>query len=324
MASIKYNNCYINDSYSVAGPMEKAGQIKNYDYTLDDYYFKEKTFEDAEAKMQKKAIDNLLFKNKLNESNIDLVIGGDLFNQIGITSKALENYNISFLGTYSACATFVENLIISANMLINKNIKKIIAITSSHNLTAEKQFRYPVEYGAMKYKCNTFTATGSVACLVSNNESNIKIESATIGQVINMGIKDVNNIGAVMAPAAASTIIKHLEETKRDVNYYDVIVTGDLGSVGSVILKEFLNINYNLKLKNHIDAGMEIYSKTQDINAGSSGPVSLPLVLFNKILKNKKYKKILIVGTGSLHTPTLVNQKNSLAAIAHAVSLEVI
>lgn len=324
MASIKYNNCYINDSYSVAGPMEKAGQIKNYDYTLDDYYFKEKTFEDAEAKMQKKAIDNLLFKNKLNESNIDLVIGGDLFNQIGITSKALENYNISFLGTYSACATFVENLIISANMLINKNIKKIIAITSSHNLTAEKQFRYPVEYGAMKYKCNTFTATGSVACLVSNNESSIKIESATIGQVINMGIKDVNNIGAVMAPAAASTIIKHLEETKRDVNYYDVIVTGDLGSVGSVILKEFLNINYNLKLKNHIDAGMEIYSKTQDINAGSSGPVSLPLVLFNKILKNKKYKKILIVGTGSLHTPTLVNQKNSLAAIAHAVSLEVI
>lgn len=323
MASIKYNNCYINDSYSVAGPMEKDGQIKNYDYTLDDYYFKEKTFENAEAKMQKKAIDNLLFKNKLNDSNIDIVVGGDLFNQIGITSKALENYNISFLGTYSACATFVENLIISANMLSNKNIKNIVAITSSHNLTAEKQFRYPIEYGAMKYKCNTFTATGSVACLVSNKESSINIESATIGQVINMGIKDVNNIGAVMAPAAASTIIKHLEEMKRDINYYDVILTGDLGSVGSKILKEFLDINYKLKLKNHIDAGMEIYTKIQNINAGSSGPVSLPLVLFNKILKNKKYKKILIVGTGSLHTPTLVNQKNSIAAIAHAVSLEV-
>lgn len=324
MASIKYNNCYINDSYSVVGPMEKKGKIKNYDYALDDYYFKEKTFENAEAKMQQKAIDNLIFKNKLNDSNIDIVIGGDLFNQIGITSKALENYNISFLGTYSACATFVENLIIAANMLTNKNIKKIIAITSSHNLTAEKQFRYPIEYGSLKYKCNTFTATGSVACLISNDKSNIKIESATIGQVINMGIKDVNNMGAVMAPAAASTIIKHLEETKRDINYYDIIVTGDLGSVGSEILKEFLSINYDIKLKNHIDAGMEIYTKTQDVNAGSSGPVSLPLVLFNKILKNKKYKKILIVGTGSLHTPTLVNQKNSLAAIAHAVSLEVI
>lgn len=323
MASIKYSNCYINDSYSVAGPMERAGQIKNYDYTLDDYYFKEKTFEKAEAKMQQKVIDNLLFKNKLNDSNIDIIVGGDLFNQIGITSQTMENYNISFLGTYSACATFVENIIISANMLSNKSIKKAICITSSHNLTAEKQFRYPIEYGAMKYKCNTFTATGCVAALISNVESNIKVESATIGQVINMGLKDVNNIGAVMAPAAASTIIKHLEETKRDINYYDVILTGDLGSIGSEILKEFLSINYSIKLKNHLDAGMQVYSKNQDINAGSSGPVSLPLVLFNKILKNKKYKKILIVGTGSLHTPTLVNQKNSIAAIAHAVSLEV-
>jgi stage V sporulation protein AD len=324
MASIKYNNCYINDTYSIAGPMEKEGQIKSYDFTLNDYYFQEKTFEDAEIKMQKKSIDNILLKNKLNESNIDVVVGGDLFNQIAITSSTLENYNISFLGTYSACATFVESLIISANMINTKSIKKAIAITSSHNLTAEKQFRYPVEYGSPKHKCNTFTATGCVACLLSNVESKIKIESSTIGQVINMGIKDVNNMGAVMAPAAASTIVKHLEENKRDINYYDVILTGDLGIVGSKILKEFLNINYNIKLKNHLDAGTEIYTKSQDVNSGSSGPVSLPLVLFNKILKNKKYKKILIVGTGSLHTPTLVNQKNSIGAIAHAVSLEVI
>lgn len=324
MASIKYNNCYINDSYSIVGPMEKMGKIKNYDYTIEDYYFGEKTFENAEIKMQKKAIDSLLLNNKLNESNIDILVGGDLFNQIGITSKALENYNISFLGTYSACATFVENIIISSNMLSNRNIKKAIAITSSHNLTAEKQFRYPVEYGSPKYKSNTFTATGCVACLLSNNESNIKVESSTIGQVINMGIKDVNNMGAIMAPAAASTIVKHLEETKRNINYYDVVLTGDLGTVGSTILKQYLEISYGIKIKNHIDAGMEIYTENQDINAGSSGPVSLPLVLFNKILKNKKYKKILIVGTGSLHTPTLVNQKNSISAIAHAVSLEVI
>ena len=323
MASIKYSNCYINDAYSVAGPMEKMGQIKTYDYTLDDYYFGEKTFESAEVKMQQKAIDSLLLKNSLTETNIDIIVGGDLFNQIGITSKALENYNISFLGTYSACATFVENLIISANMLSNKNIKKSIAITSSHNLTAEKQFRYPIEYGSPKHKSNTFTATGCVACLLSNTESKIKLESSTIGQVVNMGLKDVNNMGAIMAPAAASTIVKHLEENKRDINYYDVILTGDLGSVGSEILKEYLDINYKIKIRNHMDAGMEIFTENQDINAGSSGPVSLPLVLFNKILKNKKYKKILIIGTGSLHTPTLVNQKNSIAAIAHAVSLEV-
>ena len=322
MASLKYNNCYIKDSYSIVGPMEKMGQIKNYDLTIDDYYFGEKTFEKAEVKMQRKAIDEILLRNNLTQSNIDLVVGGDLFNQIAVTSNALENYNISFLGTYSACATFVESLIISANM-INKSIKKVIAITSAHNLTAEKQFRYPVEYGSPKHKSNTFTATGCVTCLLTNEKSRIKLESATIGQVVNMGIKDVNNMGAVMAPAAASSIIKHLQENKRDINYYDVILTGDLGSIGTEILKEYLNINYNIKLKNHIDAGMQIYSDNQDVNAGSSGPVSLPLVLFNKILKNKKYKKILVVGTGSLHTPTFVNQKNSIGAIAHVVSLEV-
>ena len=324
MASIKFNNCYINDFCTIAGPIEKMGKIKNYDYTMDDFYYGEKTFEDAESKMQKKVISSLLFKNKLGESNVDLIIGGDLFNQIGITSKTMENYNISFLGVYSACATFVEDLIIGCNMLNNRSIKLAFAITSSHNLTAEKQFRYPIEYGAMKYKSSNFTATGSASCIISNKESKTKIESATIGQVINMGIKDVNNIGAVMAPAAASTIVKHLEELKRDINYYDLILTGDLGNVGSEILKEFLNTNYKIKLKNHIDAGKEIYCENQEVNSGGSGPICLPLVLFTKILKNKKYKKILIVGTGSLHTPTLVNQKNSIAAIAHAISLEVI
>ena len=323
MASLKFTNIYINDYYTVAGPMEKNGQIKNYDATIDDYYYGEKTFENAEIKMQQKVIDNLLFKNKLIESNIDVAVGGDLFNQIGITSKTFEKYSIPFLGAYSACATFVESLIIASNLL-TRNLKKALVITSSHNLTAERQFRYPVEYGAMKYKTSNFTATGSAGVLISNIESNIKIESATIGKVINMGIKDVNNIGAVMAPAAASVIVSHLDELKRDVDYYDLILTGDLGEVGSNILKEYLEQNYNIKLKNHMDAGMNIYNKEQDINSGSSGPVSLPLVLFTKILKNKKYKKILLVATGSLHTPTLVNQKNSIGAIAHAISLEVI
>ncbi len=321
---MKFNNCYIKDFYSIAGPMEKMGQIKCYDCTIDDYYYGEKTFENAEIKMQRKVIDSILSKNELNESNIDCIVGGDLFNQIAITSSAIEKYNIPLLGVYSACATFVESLIVGANLLANRGIKNIIALSSSHNLTAEKQFRYPIEYGGPKHKCNTFTATGSVGCLLEKKDAKIKLESGTIGNVINMGIKDVNNMGAVMAPAAASTIIKHLEENKRTIDYYDLILTGDLGEVGKEILKEYMSINYNINLKNHIDAGMEIYAHNQEINAGASGPISLPLVLFNKILKNKKYKKILIVGTGSLHTPTLVNQKNTISAIAHAVSLEVL
>ena len=139
-----------------------------------------------------------------------------------------------------------------------------------------------------------------------------------------MGVKDVNNMGAVMAPAAADTINKHLTDLKRDLDYYDLILTGDLGEVGVSILKDYLDRVYDVKLKKHMDSGCEIFKNTQNINAGASGPVALPLVLFNKILKSTKYKKILIIGTGSLHSPTLVNQKNTIPSIAHAISLEVL
>ena len=324
MASLKFSNVYINDYYTVAGPMEKNGKIKNYNYTIDDYYYGEKTFEKAEVKMQRKVIDNILFRNELNEKDIDLIIGGDLFDQIAITSKALEKYDIPFLGVYSACATFTEDLIIASSMINKNGIKKVLCTTSSHNLTAERQFRYPVEYGKVKYKCNTFTATGAIGAIVSNTESNIKITGATIGKVINMGVKDVNNIGAVMAPAACEVLMNHLEDFKIDATYYDLILTGDLGKTGSLIFKEYLNKKYAIKIDNQMDAGENIYTKNQDVSSGGSGPVCLPLVLFSKILESKKYKHILIIGTGSLHTPTLVNQKNEIAAIAHAVSLEVI
>ncbi|MBQ4583660.1 MAG: stage V sporulation protein AD [Bacilli bacterium] len=324
MPSLKFNNVYINDFYSVAGPLEKVGQIRKFDKTLDDYYFGEKTFELAEIKMQKTVIENLLYKNKCTTMEIDCLIGGDLTNQIAASSYTARKFKIPNLGIYSACASFVEALIISANFIDSKKMKKIIALTSSHNLVAEKQFRFPVEYGAPKKKTSTFTATGSVGALVTGVANNIKIESATIGITVDLDCKDANHLGAAMAPAAADTIKRHLADLKRDVNYYDLILTGDLGTVGSKILLEYLEVNYNIKLKKHVDAGEQIFAKSQDVNAGASGPVSLPLVLFNKVLKNTKFKKILIVGTGALHSPNLLNQKDTIPAIAHAVSLEVL
>ncbi len=323
MASIIFKNVYLNDAVSIVGPYEQKGEIK-YLNGINDFYDSEKTFEDAEIKMQKSVLDQILFKNNLNSNNIDLVVGGDLMNQITATSYNIRNYPISFLGIYSACASFVESIIIASNMLETRFFKKGIVLTSSHNLTSEKQFRFPVEYGCLRPKRSTFTATGAVSALISNEISQIKVESATIGKVIDYGIKDVFNMGAVMAPAAASTIANHLKELKRDINYYDLVLTGDLGEVGKNILKEFLEINYQIKLKNHIDAGMQIYAPDQETYAGASGPVALPLVLFNKILKQKKYKKILVVGTGSLHSPVMCNQKHTIPAIAHAISLEVI
>lgn len=324
MASKKFNNVYIKNSFSLAGPVEKQGSIKDYDLVMDDYYFQAKTFEQAEIKMQKTVIDNLLNRSKLINSEVDLLVSGDLSNQISVSSYAASNYSIPFFGVYSACASFVQSLITGADFLDNKRKGNVICVTSSHNLHAEKQFRFPIEYGAPKPTTTTFTATGAIACLLTKEQTNIKIESYTIGKVIDMGCKDASHMGAVMAPAAANVIMSHLTELERDINYYDLILTGDLGCIGSKILSEFLKRAYGLKMKQHLDAGCELYLKSQEETyAGASGPVALPLYLFNKVLKQKKKQKILIVGTGSLHNPFFVNQKLSIPAVAHAVSLEV-
>lgn len=322
MASFKFNNVYVKDSFTIAGPLESEGQIHKFDLVMDDYYYKEKTFIDAEVKMQRVVIDNLLYRNKL-KGKIDLLIGGDLSNQICITNHSAVNFDIPFLGVYSACASFVEGMIIAANFIDSKRLNNSLVITSSHNLNAERQFRFPIEYGAPKALTTTFTATGSVGIILSNEKNKVKLESATFGKVVDYNMKDATHMGAVMAPAAASVLIDHLNELKRDVNYYDLIMTGDLGEIGSKIFKEFLKQSHNLKVKNHIDAGGEIFVSSQEVYSGSSGPVTLPLVLFNKILKISKYKKILVIATGSLHSKDTTNQKKAIPSIAHALSLEV-
>ena len=323
MASFKFKNVYLNDYYTVVGPLEKNSHLRRLDLVMDDYYIGEKTFEQAEVKMQRLVIDNIISKNNFAVSSIDLLVGGDLTNQIAISNYSAKDYNIPFLGLYSACATFVESLIVGASLIDAGKCKRVIGITSSHNLTAERQFRYPVEYGAPKPHTATFTTTGAVSTLLSKICGKIRVESATIGVPTDLGITDANNMGAAMAPAAASTIASHLASLKRDENYYDLVLTGDLGCVGSNILKEYLEQVYNIRLKKCLDAGCELYLDSQETYAGGSGPACLPIVLFNKILLNKKYKKILLVATGALHSPTTVNQHGTIPSIAHAISLEV-
>ncbi len=324
MASKKINNVYITDSFTIAGPFEKEGSVKDFDMTLEDFYFKAHTFEQAEIKMQKVVIDNLLAKNHLLPKDISLLVSGDLSNQIGTSSYAASFYDFPYLGVYSACASFVESLFTAATFIESKTKANALCVTSSHNLAAEKQFRYPIEYGAPRPKTSTFTATGSVAVLLTKNKTSVKLESYTVGTVVDMGQKDANNMGAIMAPAAAKVLADHLKEMKRPIDYYDLILTGDLGCVGSKILQEYLKQVYALKMPKHLDAGCELYLKSQEQTAsGASGPVTLPLYLFGKILKSHKYHHILLIGTGSLHNPFLVNQKISIPAIAHAVSLEV-
>ncbi len=313
-----YSDVYINDKYSLLSSSKYSPIVlKNVDSFIDDYYLGEKTIELAESKYQYLTIDNLIKKHK--NDNISLLINADLQNQILSSTLSMSNFDMSALGIYSACASFNEGLIIASNIIKNNGA---IVTVSSHNLVSEKQFRFPVEYGALRKRVNTSTASGSISILISNKKSNIKVESSTIGKVIKTNHKDANDMGAAMAPAAALTLKKHLDDTKRDVDYYDLILTGDLGVYGSKIMKKYFEKISNKKINNMLDSGSLFYTE-DNIYAGASGPLCLPIVFFDYILKLKKYKKILLIATGSLHSVLSTNLGLPIPSISHAVSLEV-
>ena len=317
--TIKFSNVYLGDAYTFIGKNEHKLTITG-DESVNDYYMGKKSFEEGEVEYQKRSISGLIKREK--DKKIDLLIGADLQNQLLASNFAARNYNYPFLGIYSACASYAEGLII-ASSLIEQKLKNVVVTVSANNLASEKQFRFPIEYGAIRKNVNTFTVSASISSLVTSAKTKIKIESATIGNVVDIGYSDTNNMGAVMATSAHQTIVKHLKDTKRKPDYYDFVLTGDLGVYGVNILKELLEKEDNITLKNVLDAGTLIFEDSGSSIAGGSGPVCLPLILNNKILKNKTIKKILIVATGSLHSKVSSNLGESVPSISHAVSLEV-
>ena len=325
----KFNNVYITDSYTIAGIYEKDGPISDsFDLIYDkDFYYGCRTFESAEEKMLSNSIDKLLNRAKLIDSDVDLIISGDLQNQIAASDYAMRDFNIPFLGIYSACATFGEGINLAANLIEGKQANKIIVSTSSHNMVAEKQFRNPTEYGAPKKKTTTFTSTGAASILLTNKKSSIKVTSATIGSVQDKNITDVNNMGAIMAIAAADTIKNHLKSLNLKPDYYDLILTGDLGIYGKQILIEYLKGEGIDISKNYEDCGLILYDREkQPVFAGASGPVCSALVTCGYILKEMlrgRYHKVLVVPTGAIFSPTRTFQKDSVPSIAHAFSIEV-
>ena len=326
--TFQYKNVYINETGTVTGPYEASGPLSKYfDKSYLDLYFGMKTWENAESKLIEESVDILLNKIGKTKFDIDVHIGGDLLNQIVATNYAASSLGIPLIGVYGACSTSVLGLIVGANMVEAGQVSNAITTTSSHNNAAEKQFRYPVEYGGPKPKTTTFTSTGGASAYLSKNKKGIKIESATLGSVVDLGIKDVYHMGAVMAPAAAKTLYDHLRDTKREIGYYDLILTGDLGRYGKDILKEYMSTEYNIDLKNYDDCGTLLYDlDKQPVYAGASGPACAPLVtygyIFNKMVK-KEIRRVLLIATGALMSPTMVNEKNTIPAIAHAISLEV-
>lgn len=326
----KYNNVYLKTVSTVAGPLEKEGPLGElFDKTNFDYYFGKDTFEQAEMAMLSNSINILLQKASFTEKDIDLFISGDLMNQVTTSSYTAAKYDIPFLGIYNACASMVEGLIIGSSMIQNKFAKNCICSSTSHNLSAEKQYRNPIEYGAPRAKTTTYTVTGSGSALLSSEISKIKVESSTIGKVKDYGITNVFNMGAVMAPGAADVIARHLNDTKRKPEYYDLILTGDLGKYGKEILRELIKEQYAVKLgDNYNDSATMIYDlENQPVFAGGSGPACLPLVAYSYVIPKMlsgELKKVLLVATGALMSPTMINQKLSIPTVAHAISLEVV
>lgn len=323
--TFKYNNVFINDVVTISGKYEKEGPLGTYfDKSYDEFYFDTKSWEEAESKLITESVDMLI--NKVNKVP-ELMISGDLLNQIVASNYAVREIKIPYLGIYSACASSVEGLIIGSNLIEAKQINNCVCSVSSHNNAAEKQFRYPVEYGGVKPKTTTFTTTGGCAAFLSKEKSLIKVESSTIGKVVDMGISDAYNMGAVMAPACADTLYNHLNDLKRDINYYDLILSGDLGRYGKDILKDYMKEEYKIKLNNYDDSACMIFDiDKQDVYAGGSGPACLPLVTYSYIfdkMKKGEIKKVLLLATGALMSTTMVNEKETIPAICHAISLEV-
>ncbi len=329
--TFKYKNVYLQDTATVCGPYEKNGPLKKYfDKSYDDLYFGEKSFEKAEIKLVKDALVLLMKKTGINKKDIDVTIGGDLLNQIAASTYGTYNVGNSFIGVYGACSTSVLGMIIGSNLVDDERAKNACVVVSSHNMSSEKQFRNPTEYGAPRPGSATFTATGGAACLLSSKKSDVRVECATLGKIVDYSQNDPNDMGRVMTPAVVETLLTHLKETKRTVDDYDLILTGDLGIYGKSILTDYMLNVHGIDLsKNYNDCGVMLYDleKQEEVRAGGSGPVCSALVNFSYIyeqLKKKKLKRVLLIATGALFSPTLVFQKENIYSIAHAISLEAV
>ena len=316
----------INTWASVAGKKESEGPLAHtFDVTSRDTYFGQCSWEQAEKYMQQLALDTLAKKAGMNKSDFDLVLSGDLLNQCIGSSFSLRNTNIPHLGLYGACSTMAESLLVASMVVGGGFADKVVAQTSSHFASSERQYRFPLGYGGQRTPTAQWTVTGSGAALVRSSGTGPRIESCTIGTVTDLGIKDANNMGAAMAPAAFQTIRAHLEDLGMVPGDFDLIVTGDLGQLGKEMLLELAQregIGLGGKLT---DCGTLIFDNTaQDVHAGGSGCGCSAITLCGYLLNQLNagtLKRILFCGTGALLSPTSTQQGLPIPGICHAVSI---
>lgn len=320
------NKPIMKSCYSIVGEKEGNGNFKDYfDYVLVDDLFDEKSYEKAERKILELCMFKAIDRANLKISDIDCVICGDLLNQIISSSFAARQINKPFLGLYGACSTMAESLIVGSTLIDGKYARNVLCGTGSHFSTAEKQYRNPLELGNQRPPMSQWTITGAGCTVLSEKGKGNFITNATIGRVTDFGIVDVNNMGAAMAPSAMTTLISHFEDTKTNPDDYDLIVTGDLGKLGSEILRDLMEKNGYPLGQNYSDCGHMMYTSNQRTFQGGSGAGCSASVLnsfINKKLKEGVYKKVLFAATGALLSTLSSQQGDSVPGICHAVTIE--
>lgn len=327
--SIEFDNKpLISASASVVGQKEGEGPLGEYfDRVIDDPMAGQNTWEEAESEMQRQLVDELLIKSGLQAKEIRYFFAGDLLGQLIATSFGISGFEVPVFGLYGACSTMGEALSLAAMTVSAGYADNVIAMTSSHFGSAEKQFRFPLDYGNQRPLCATWTVTGAGGVILSaSGESDICVSGITTGKIVDYGIQDSFNMGAAMAPAACDVIYNHLMDFERRPEDYDAIYTGDLGSVGQTILIDLMDKRGFDISKVHHDCGVEIYDAgTQDTHAGGSGCGCSAATLSAQILRRIRegeYSRVLFVPTGALLSTISFNEGKTVPGIAHAVVIE--
>lgn len=318
---------YIKSHAAVVGEKEGHGPLNaSFDMIVSDDKMGQESWDLAEGAFQRTAAELALKKAQLSNTDMDYVLSGDLQNQCAATHYGLRYTDIPFLGLYGACSTMIESMSLGAVLVASKLAQNVLCLTSSHFCSAEKQYRNPLEYGGQRTPTAQWTVTGSGAAVLAAYGSGPRITHITTGKILDKGVTDISNMGAAMAPAAADTLCAHFRETARRPEDYDLILTGDLGVIGSKLLCELMSKEQLDISRQHDDCGKLIYDiKAQDVHAGASGCGCCASVLCGHILKemeNGSYKRILVAATGALMNPLTVLQGESIPAISHAIAIE--
>lgn len=312
---------------SIVGKKEHEGPLSNeFDEYIDDSYFGEDSYEKAESKLQKNAVQNALKRAGLTNNDIDNIFAGDLLNQCIGSSFGLRDLQIPFIGLYGACSTMALSTALAA-IFVNCDVSRYtVAVTSSHFCSAERQYRFPLGYGNQRTPTAQWTVTGSGALVIGKGEKTPYINAVSFGAIQDLGITDTNNMGAAMAPAAAETIIRFLKDTNTTAEDYDIVYTGDLGRVGTELLYDLTDKEgFNLRCR-HADCGNIIFSTDkQDVHAGGSGCGCSASVLASFVMhrfEENQFKNILFISTGALMSPTSSLQGESIPGIAHLLNIK--